>query len=158
MNTKSVLVGAVIALLVVGGIGGVLYGVTQMDNQPTRQTVDESNVSQRVLDSKPGAGALKESFVNEYQYENSVRIKQDGNLLLLYSSSAANGNQLKTEMKQVALLYAEVAANNPEVGALTIRANGVTLTVPADSAIAHGNGDINEEAFFKTIRFDSNDE
>jgi hypothetical protein len=50
-----------------------------------------------------------------------------------------------------------VAAEHPEVGSLTIHANGVILTVPADSAQAHGNGDIDEEAFFETVRFDSTD-
>jgi hypothetical protein len=137
-----------------------VFAFTQIDNSPApdqqteQPTVNESEVPQQVLDSKPGAVAMKEAFINEYDNQNNVSIQSDGNLVLQYSSTAQNGNQLKDEMKQVALLYADVAAENPNTGSLTIYANGVMLTVPADSAQAHGNGNINEEAFFKTVRFD----
>jgi len=158
MDNKSVIVGIVITLLVVGGIGGVMFGVSQSEETEqtdTPEPVNQSEVPQEVIDSKPGAVAMKEAFTNEY--DNHVSITSDGNLVVRYSSTAQNGNQLKDEMKQVALLYTDVAAEHPEVGSLTIYANGVILTVPANSAQAHGNGDIDEEAFFKTVRFDSTD-
>jgi len=161
MDYKSVGVGVAIAFLAVAAIGGVAFGVMQMGDAPAAQsqepaseTVNESEVPQQVIDSKPGAVALKENFSAEYEHPNNVSIKQDGNLVLQYSSTAQNGNQLKDEMRQVALLYADVAAEHPEAGALTIHANGVVLTVPDDSAQAHGNGNIDEEAFFETVRWD----
>ena len=159
MDYKSVAVGAMVALLVVGGIGGVIFGVTQMDDSPINQTeaVNESEVPQQVIDSKPGAVALKEAFMSEYDNKHNVSIQPDGNLVLSYSSEAQNGNQLKSEMRQVALLYTDVAAEHPEAGSLTIYANGAVLTIPVNSAQAHGNGDIDEEAFFKTVRWDSAD-
>jgi uncharacterized iron-regulated membrane protein len=170
MDNKSLLVGVVITTLLFTSIGGVVFGYSQMQNannqaEPTQaatptstatpEPVDESNVSQDVLDSKPGATALKQNFQSKNQYESRVFIQRDGQVVLSYTSDASGGTELKSEMKEIALLYADVAADNPNTGALTIRANGVLLTVPADSAIAHGNGDINEEAYFKTVRFDS---
>jgi len=148
---------ACIVLLMVAGIAGVLFNVGQTNDSPINQTVNESEVPSQVTDSKPGAVALKQSFTTEYDYQNNVSIKNDGNLVLSYSSNAQNGNQLKSEMKQVALLYADVAAEQPEIGSLTIHSSGVILTVPSSSAQAHGNGDIDEEAFFETVRWDGVD-
>lgn len=157
LDTKVTLVAVGLILVVSGGIYGLSIAVDEKQQQQSddSQVVNESNVPDEVLESKDGATALKESFITNYDYQNNVSIQPDGQIILSYGSDAQNGNQLKDEMKQVALLYSDVAAEHESIGALTIRANGVMLTVPADTAIAHGQGDINEEAYFETVRFDA---
>jgi len=164
METKTAAVGVAAMVLLIAVVGAVGYGIGQSgqvdmnESETTSEAsnvVNESEVNKYVRDSTDGAADLKRAFQSEYQYDNSVKIKQDGQVMLTYSSAAQNGNQLKEEMKNVALLYADASSENPNVGALTIQANGAVLTVPADSAIAHGDGRINEEAYFKTVRWDS---
>lgn len=159
MEVKSIAIGVVATLLVVGGIGGMMFGLSQIDESPIDQSepqaVNESTVPTEVSESYPGSKALKSNFSEQYQYDSRVIIQNDGQVMLYYTSEAANGNQLKSEMKEIALLYADVAAENPNIGALTIQANGVLLTIPADSAIAHGEGRLDEEAYFETVRFES---
>lgn len=156
-DTKLTLIGAAIILIILGGIFTlfVVANDTQTENSTDSQVVNETNVPDEVLESKDGATSLKESFITNYGYQNNVSIQPDGQVILSYSSDAQNGKQLKDEMKDVALLYSDVAAEHQSMGALTIQANGVLLTVPADTAIAHGQGDINEDAYFETVRFDA---
>jgi len=155
MDNKSLIIGALIAIVTVVAIGGTVYVAQDTGNQSSNasEPVNESGVPPAALDSKAGAADLKHQFSSEYSYNNSIYIQNDGQVILSYQSSAQNGNQLKDEMRQVTLLYAQSAANHTNVGALTIQANGVTLTVPADTAIAHGNGDINQEAYFENMMF-----
>lgn len=163
MDNKSVLVGIVIAFVVVGGIGGVMFGVSQMHNFPLDQNeqsdspepVNQSEVPQEVTDSIEQTEDFRVSFDEEYDYSDaSIHPRNDGEVVILNYSSTA-GSSIKDELQNIALLYAYSAEGKEEMPALVIHTGGVSMTVPADTAIAHGNGDINEEAYFKNVRYDS---
>ena len=166
MELKSIIVGVVITLLVVGGIGGVVFGVSQMDSNPisqssdTEQTetpepVNQSEVPQEVKDSLDQTEDFRVSFSEEYDYSDAtIHPRSDGEVVILDYNSTA-GNSVKDELQNIALLYAYSTEGKDEMPALVIHTGGVSMTVPADTAIAHGNGNINEEAFLKNVRYDS---
>lgn len=157
MERKNLIGIVAIVVFLVIGVGGLAYDASENGqiNQTVDEPVNESTVPQEALNSKKGAGELKAAFEDNYEAENKVIIKRDGNIILMYQSNAQNGNQLKTEIRSIAKMYGQVAAENSEMGSLIIRSNGVLLTVPVDSAIAYGNGDLKEDAFFETTRYDS---
>jgi hypothetical protein len=161
MDYQSVIVGIIVSAVLFSLVGAGVFLVSQtgQTDSPIEQTTatptpaPATDVPASAAKSKAGAAELKQSFGSEYKYDSRVFIKDDGQVVLYYNSTAQSGSQLKEEMRGVALLYADVAANNTDVGSLTVQANGVMLTIPVDSAIAHGDDDINEEAYFETVRW-----
>jgi len=162
METKSVLVGVIVTLLVVGGIGGGVYGVSQVQSEETNQTeqttqepVNQSEVPQSVKDSLNQTKDFRVAFSQEYSYSDAtLHPRNDGEAVILNYNTTA-GSAVKEEMQNIAILYAHSAEGKEEMPSLIIHTGGVSMTVPAETAIAHGNGEINEEAFLKNVRYDS---
>lgn len=172
METKSVLVGVVITLLVVAGIGGTVYVAAQNniiggndapenstdspDNsaERTAQTVTKEQAPDAVKDSIAGAKALKANLSESETFADAnVSISQEGEVVVHYTSQADNGPALKEEMGDIAVRYAAVVGTHNETGGLTVAANGVKLMVSSDAAEAHDDGKINREAFEQTFHW-----
>lgn len=162
-DTKLTL-GVIVAIVVVLGITGLAFSLSEtgqynqtdsVNTSQDEQVVNESNVPQQVLDSKPGATVFKQSLMDSEYSESNVSIQSDGQLIVQYQSEAQNANQIKGEMSDIAQLYADTAANNQDVGSLNVVSKGVMLTVPVDSAIAHGEGRLDDEAYSETFYYDS---
>lgn len=160
-NDTKLTVGVILTIVVVLGITGLVVTLSdtgqynQTEASQNEQIVNESNVPEQVIDSKPGASALKQSMVDNGYSESKISIQPDGQLIVQYQSEAQNANQIKDEMSEIAQLYADVAVENQDVGSLNVASKGVILTVPVDSAIAHGDGRLDDEAYSETFYYDS---
>lgn len=172
MDYKAVGVGVVATLLLVGSIGAgavfVQSGGFQANDSghdhsahshtepaTTSQPVDENEVPDRVKKSLDGAKLLKQKL-GENGFENaSVQINRRGEVIVHYTSQAANGPELKEEMTKVAVLYAEAVGVHNETGGLTVAANGVKLMVSSDAAEAHADGRLKKSAYKQTFHWSS---
>lgn len=138
----------IVAVIILG-----LVGMASIVNDSQQSPVNESEIPSQVAESKTGAVALKRALIeNEYTASN-VLIQRDGQLFVQYQTDAQNRNQIKSEMSEIAHTYADVAVENQEIGSLNVQSTGVILTVPADTAIAHGDGRLDDEAYGETFYY-----
>lgn len=171
VNQKNAVIIALTALLcgamIVSGLA--LTGqVGTIDNQSlasasteTPEPVDESNVSGEALAHKQAAVTLAEELDASYTYSFDVSISKNGNntvTTVAYSSQRDDPDELKYEMKDMAVTYAEVAADEPHVGSLVLKSDTITLTVPQDVAEVRGNENMTNEEYFKHVRWDSEED
>jgi hypothetical protein len=174
MDYQSVALGAVVALILATGAAGGAYiamggdfGGSAQQAQPSTQTatpapqqtsqpVETGEVPDSVKDSIPGAKMLKANLSDSEVFGSAnVSISKDGEVVVHYTSEAASGPELKSEMAQVALRYANVVGTHNQTGGLTVAANGVKLMVSSDAAVAYDNGNLKTDAFNQTFHWET---
>lgn len=161
IGRRAVMAGIAIVGLVLL-TAGATYAITNqpsgagaVPSEPAAHTTATATPSEDVQESREGAAALKEALTAS-GYENArVFIKQNGEVAVIHNSTADNGPALKDEMEEIAFHHSDVMAEYNETGGLTVQANGVTMMVPRDTAIAHANGDINDDAYRQTFHYES---
>lgn len=138
----------IVAVIILG-----LVGMASIVNDSQQSPVNESEIPSQVAESKTGAVALKRALIEDGYTASNVSIQPDGQLIVQYRTDAQNSNQIKSEMSEIAHTYADVAVENQEIGSLNVQSTGVILTVPADTAIAHGDGRLDDEAYAETFYY-----
>jgi len=158
MNKDAIIVGIILVGLTSISMGLFAYSLADAS------TVDEPPIDrdETVTPTEEQERAFKQTnefrtlFIQEHgdEYNATLRPRADGEVVRLDYDSTA-GNSVKSEMQNIAILYAQSANGSEDMPALVIHTNGVTMTVPGGTATAHGNGNINEEAYLKNVRYDS---
>lgn len=145
----------IVAVIILGlvGMASIVNDSQQSPTQQSDNVVNESEIPSQVAESKTGAVALKRALIEDGYTASNVSIQPDGQLIVQYRTDAQNSNQIKSEMSEIAHTYADVAVENQEIGSLNVQSTGVILTVPADTAIAHGDGRLDDEAYAETFYY-----
>lgn len=145
----------IVAVIILGlvGMASIVNDSQQSPTQQSDNVVNESEIPSQVAESKTGAVALKRALIEDGYTASNVSIQPDGQLIVQYRTEAQNSNQIKSEMSEIAHTYADVAVENQEIGSLNVQSTGVILTVPADTAIAHGDGRLDDEAYAETFYY-----
>lgn len=148
MNHKNLAIALLVVLLAVS----TAIAITSFQ-QEAGSTAETRTPSEDAQSSVDGATALKESLVEAGYEDARVFVQQDGTVGVMFTPE--NPNAAKKEMYDVAVTYAGIVEDNPEMGGLTISVDGVVMLVSQDAALAHANGDIDEEAFKETVAIKS---
>lgn len=135
---------ALIGLVVVSGGNGTS---PQQDQSP----VNDTTVSEEVEDVYPLALEL-DMQMNGYFNDVEVYVSNEGEIAMRYRTNAEAGEELKKEMQRIAVEYASISNEtsvNPPT--LSIISGNVQMVVPEPTVKSYTNGDINKEAFIKTL-------
>lgn len=143
----AIAVGIVLTGVVVNEVMG--SNKTAENNQDKKEFVED--VPESVNKSRP----LAEDFymdIREHFDDVRVFIKQDGEIVMEYSTTADSGEQVKTEIHQIANEYAKLVKEKNYTGrTLSIVVGQVQGVVPNATVRAYAQGEINQEAFLETI-------
>lgn len=164
MNRNQGIVVVVVLVLLTVGIGGLVTGASTVGSETNQDVSDGSetlterqstvqNPPEAVNNSKPQAQELLKK-ASERGYQNvEVYIQKDGSIVVRYDTQSEGNTQLKNEMQQLALMFAEIDGNP---ASLTVVTNGIQAIVPEPSVVAYRNDNLDEEAFKETIAYRNN--
>jgi hypothetical protein len=155
MNHKNLAIAVLVVLLALSTAVVLTSLQTSGVDEPKEPapSAETEKLSEDAQASVDGATALKESLVAEGYEDARVFVQQDGTVGVMFTPQ--DSNAAKQEMYEVAVMYAGIVEDNPDMGGLTISVNGVAMLVSQDAALAHANGEIDEEAFKETVAIKS---
>jgi hypothetical protein len=122
--------------------------------EPTATPTPDATPSTDARAAASGAKELKQTLSTD-GYNSTVMIGQRGDIVVQFQPRHANGPAHKADMRRVAHHYSDALVNQRQMGGLTVESGGVTMLASRDTAMAHGNGDIRNSAFNKTLHFTS---
>ena len=146
-------VGGTLGLVATGGVGA--YVVTGGNNQsgdsaPKSREVSEDEIPEKIQAVQP----LAKDFTTEItsHFDGKVFISKQAELIFQYESDAESRSSLDTEFSQIADVYGDVVKNGDhDPVTLSMIVGPVQGIVPEPSLTAYVNGEINKEAYLKTV-------
>lgn len=159
---KAILVSSALLLLIAGVIGAYAMagggGVESTPNSTVNETVDATEAPQAAQDSYDGAMMMKEELRSTEKFSDAkVFVTKRGEVVVVFESDAQYGPDLKNDMTEVAMVYSDVMAEYPETGGLTVSANGIEMLVSSDTALAHSEDRLEDDAYEKTFVYQTSE-
>ena len=149
MNRRTLLASA-------GGVttvlaGGAIWNLTGGD-KPDSTTNESTEIPPSVQEVKPLAQSFHE-HIRQYFSDARVFIRPEtGEIVMEYDPSADSGDELNTQLHQIATEYATVAEDSSvRPPTFSIIADSVQAIVSETVVNAYLDGDINEDAYLETI-------
>lgn len=152
-RTLLIGVGTALASTAVGGTGAyvMMNDSESSDNStPEPRQVEDGEIPAKIKEVQP----LAKDFTTEItsHFTGKVFISKQAELIFQYESDAESRSSLDTEFSQIADVYADVVQNGDhDPVTLSMIVGPVQGIVPEPSLTAYVNGEINKEAYLKTV-------
>ena len=160
LNRKTLIGGVLALLIIVSGsfaAGTMFTGASSapvQSNSDTPTTTEDAQEAENppaaVNASKPQAEEIYVQAVDRGYQNVGVYIQKDGNIVVQYDTQSQSEQQVKNEIQQLALMFAEIEG---EPTSITIVTGNVQAIVPEPSVTAYRNDNLKEEAFKETIAY-----
>jgi|APHM01.1.fsa_nt_gi hypothetical protein len=163
VELSKVAVAGVVVVLILSGTfvaGMAVAGVDLIPNQnsgeeSTSQSQTENvepveNPPQSVSKVKPQAQELLVQAQDSGYQNPSVQISPDGHILIEYDTRSTSETQLKNEIQQVSVIFANI---DGEATSLTVVTGEIQAVVPVASVDNYRQGNMTDEAYKETIAY-----
>lgn len=148
MNRRT-FIGAAVTASVAGCIGG--NNDNDNESATPEPTVKEAkNVTKEAEEVQELAYRFHKKAKGTLD-EPRVFIKKNGEIVIEYQSSAQSEGTLETQMYNIVDLFVEQIERGEEVTTFTVVSDKVQVIAPEPSVKAYYNGELEKDAFFKTI-------
>jgi len=127
---------------------------SETDSTPEGKVLTGDDIPMEIQKVKDLATALKrDAEASEYPFkEIRIFIKKDASQIVFnYISQSKESNEFQMEFEKIALMYADLASEYDDPPSLLIRLGKVEGVVSKHSVKAYNNGNLEKDAFLKTI-------
>lgn len=141
------------------GVGSAAVGGTAMwlaagngNTDPDAHTTESAeNAPGAVQDSRPLAEAFH-AHITEYYPDARLFIRNNGALMMEYSTDAGAGEELQSELHQIANEFASVVKEKDFAAKTFSAITSKVEAIAVESAVrAYVNGEINQNAYLETV-------